>query len=149
MARGVNKVILVGNLGNDPESRQLPNGDAVCNMTVATSDTWKDKNSGEQREKTEWHRVVAFRRLAEIMGQYLHKGSKVYIEGKLQTRMWEKDGQKHYTTEIVASEMQMLDSKGGGGGGAMPSTGEGSSSNSQSQDFGPPPAEDFDDDIPF
>lgn len=151
MARGVNKVILVGNLGNDPETRFMPDGNAVTNITVATSINWKDKDSGESKERTEWHRVVFFRRLAEIAGEYLKKGSKVYVEGSLRTRQWEKEGQKHYTTEIVASEMQMLDSRGGGGG-AMPST-EGSTSSSQSssqsQDFGPPPVEDFDDDIPF
>ena len=147
MARGVNKVILLGNLGNDPETRYMPNGNAVTNITVATSISWKDRDSGEQKEKTEWHRVVFFRRLAEIAGEYLKKGSKVYIEGSLRTNQWEKEGQKHYTTEIVASEMQMLDSRGGGG--AVPSTGGGSTASSQSQDFGPPPVEDFDDDIPF
>jgi single-strand DNA-binding protein len=152
MARGVNKVILLGNLGNDPETRYMPNGNAVTNITVATSISWKDRDSGEQKEKTEWHRVVFFRRLAEIAGEYLKKGSKVYIEGSLRTNQWEKEGQKHYTTEIVADEMQMLDSRGGGG--AMPSTGGGSttsspSQSSKSQDFGPPPVEDFDDDIPF
>ncbi len=148
MARGVNKVILVGNLGNDPETRYMPDGNAVTNITVATSRSWKDRDSGEQKERTEWHRVVFFRRLAEIAGEYLKKGSKVYIEGALRTRNWEKDGQKHYTTEIVANEMQMLDSRGGGG--AMPATGDSTNSQSdQSQDFGPPPVEDFDDDIPF
>lgn len=146
MARGVNKVILVGNLGNDPETRHMPDGNAVTNITVATSISWKDRDSGDQKERTEWHRVVFFRRLAEIAGEYLKKGSKVYVEGSLRTRQWEKDGQKHYTTEIVASEMQMLDSRGGGG---MPTTSAESSSSSQSQDFGPPPADDFDDDIPF
>ncbi len=148
MARGINKVILVGNLGNDPETRYMPDGGAVTNISVATSKSWKDKNSGEQREKTEWHRVVCFRRLGEIAAEYLKKGSKVYIEGELQTRQWEKEGQKHYTTEIIAREMQMLDSRGGVGGG-MPSTEGGESASSPSQDFGPPPADDFDDDIPF
>ena len=123
---GVNKVILVGNVGQDPEVKNLPNGDAVCNISVATSKSWKDKNTGEKREKTEWTRIVLWRRLGEIAGQYLKKGSKVYIEGELETRMWEKDGQKHYTTEVNAREMQMLDSRGdgqqspsdsGGGGG--------------------------------
>ena len=146
MARGINKVILVGNLGNDPETRYMPDGGAVTNISVATSKSWKDKNSGEQREKTEWHRVVLFRRLGEIAAEYLKKGSKVYIEGELQTRQWEKDGQKHYTTEIIAREMQMLDSRGGGAG--MPTEG-GDTASSPSQDFGPPPADDFDDDIPF
>jgi single-strand DNA-binding protein len=114
--RGVNKVIVVGNLGQEPEVKFMPNGDAVCNITVATSETWKDKASGEQRESAEWHKISAFGRLAEIMGEYLHKGSKVYIEGKLKTRKWQdNNGQDRYSTEIVASEMQMLDSKGGGG----------------------------------
>jgi single-strand DNA-binding protein len=115
-SRGVNKVILIGNLGQDPEVRYMPNGGAVTNITVATSETWKDKNTGEMQEKTEWHRVVMFRRLAEIAGEYLKKGSKVYLEGKLQTRKWQdQQGQDRYTTEIVADEMQMLDSRGGGG----------------------------------
>lgn len=113
-SRGVNKVILVGNLGQDPEIKHLQNGNAVCNITVATSETWKDKQTGEQKEQTEWHRVVAFQRLAEIMGEYLHRGSKVYIEGSLKTRKWQdQSGQDRYTTEIVASEMQMLDSRSG------------------------------------
>ena len=147
MARGINKVILVGNLGNDPETRYMPDGGAVTNISIATSKSWKDKNSGEQREKTEWHRVVLFRRLGEIAAEYLKKGSKVYIEGELQTRQWEKDGQKHYTTEIIANEMQMLDSRGGGG--SMPSTERADTTSGPAQDFGPPPADDFDDDIPF
>lgn len=111
-ARGVNKVIIVGNLGRDPEVKYMSNGNAVTKLAVATSEVWKDKTSGEQQEKTEWHPIIAFGKLAEIMGQYLKKGSKVYVEGKLQTRMWEKEGQKHYTTEIIASEFQMLDGKG-------------------------------------
>ena len=113
MARGINKVILVGNLGRDPETRYLPSGGAVTNVSLATSWSWKDRDSGEQKEKTEWHRVVFFNRLGEIAGEYLKRGSKVYIEGELRTREWEKEGQKHFTTEIVANEMQMLDSKGG------------------------------------
>lgn len=114
MARGVNKVILIGNLGNDPEQKSLPSGNAVTNITVATSESWKDKQTGQQQERTEWHRVVFFNRLAEIAGQYLNKGSKVYIEGSLRTRKWQdQSGQDRYTTEIVASEMQMLDSRGG------------------------------------
>ncbi len=114
MARGVNKVILVGNLGADPEVRYLPSGGAVTNITVATSESWKDKQSGQAQERTEWHRVVLFNRLAEIAGEYLRKGAKVYIEGSLRTRKWQdKNGQDKYTTEIVGSEMQMLDSKGG------------------------------------
>ena len=117
MARGINKVILVGNLGKDPEVRYMPNGQAVANVTIATSESWKDKNTGEQQEKTEWHRVVFFRRLAEIVGEYLKKGSKIYVEGKLQTRKWQDNqGQDRYTTEIIANEMQMLDSKGGAPG---------------------------------
>jgi len=114
MARGINKVILIGNLGKDPEVRYSPNGGAVTTITLATSESWKDKNTGEQVDKTEWHRVVFFRRLAEVAGEYLKKGSKVYIEGKLQTRKWQdQQGQDRYTTEVVANEMQMLDSKGG------------------------------------
>lgn len=117
MARsGINKVILVGNLGQDPEVRAMPNGDASCSLSIATSDSWKDKQTGEQRDKTEWHRVVAFRRLAEIMGEYLRKGSKVYIEGRLQTRKWkDQQGVDRYTTEILANEMQMLDTRANAG----------------------------------
>lgn len=116
MARGVNKVILIGNLGNDPETKYMPSGNAVTNITVATSESWKDKNTGQQQERTEWHRVVFFNRLAEIAGEYLRKGSKVYLEGSLRTRKWQdQQGQDRYTTEIVASEMQMLDSRGEGG----------------------------------
>ncbi len=115
MSKGsVNKVILIGNLGQDPEVRYMPNGGAVCNISVATSESWKDKNSGESQERTEWHRVVLFRKLAEIAGEYLKKGAKVYLEGKLQTRKWQdQQGQDRYTTEIVADQMQMLDSRGG------------------------------------
>lgn len=115
-SRGVNKVILVGNVGQDPETRYLPSGGAVCNITLATSETWKDKNTGQQQERTEWHRVVFFQRLAEIVAEYVRKGSKLYIEGSLRTRSYEKEGQKHYATEIVANEMQMLDSRGAGAG---------------------------------
>lgn len=114
MARGINKVILVGNLGKDPESKFMPNGNAVTNIAIATSESWKDKQTGQQQERTEWHRVVFFNRLAEIATEYLKKGSKVYLEGSLRTRKWQaQDGQDRYTTEIVASEMQMLDSRGG------------------------------------
>ncbi len=113
MARGVNKVILIGNVGDNPEVRYLPSGNAVTNITLATSKTWKDKETGQSQERTEWHRIVFFNRLGEIAGEYLHKGSKVYIEGALRTRKWQgQDGQDRYTTEIVASEMQMLDSRG-------------------------------------
>ncbi len=111
-SKGINKVIIVGNLGQDPEMRQLPSGGAVANITVATSEAWKDKTTGEQKEQTEWHRVVFFNRLADIVGEYLKKGAKVYIEGSLQTRKWQdQSGQDRYTTEIKASTMQMLDSR--------------------------------------
>ena len=114
MARGINKVILIGNLGQDPETRFMPSGGAVTNVSLATSESWKDKQTGQPQERTEWHRVVFFNRLAEIAGEYLKKGSKVYVEGSLRTRKWQgQDGQDRYTTEIVASEMQMLDSRGG------------------------------------
>lgn len=161
MARGINKAILIGNLGGDPEVRYMPSGGAVANFTVATADTWKDKQSGEQKEKTEWHRVAAFNRLGEICGEYLKKGSKVYIEGRIQTRKWQgNDGQDRYTTEIIANEMQMLDSRGGGGGmggGTGAGMGGGMNQTPQSNNAGaapaaataPPPAADFDDDIPF
>ena len=119
MSRGINKVILVGNLGNDPEMKFAPRGDAICNLSVATSESWKDKQSGEAQERTEWHRVVVFKRLAEICGEYLRKGSKVYIEGQLRTRKWQdkETGADRYSTEIVAREMQMLDSRAGLPGG--------------------------------
>jgi single-strand DNA-binding protein len=118
MARGINKVILIGNLGQDPETKSLPSGSAVTNIRVATTEGWKDKQTGEKKEHTEWHSVVFFDRLAEIAGQYLKKGSKVYIEGRLTTRKWQdKNGNDRYTTEVRATDMQMLDSKGGGGGG--------------------------------
>ncbi|WP_455217809.1 single-stranded DNA-binding protein [Kaarinaea lacus] len=148
MARGINKVILIGNLGQDPEVKYMPNGGAVANITVATSESWKDKNTGETQEKTEWHRVVFYRRLAEIVGEYLKKGSKVYIEGKLQTRKWQdQSGNDRYTTEIVANEMQMLDSRGGGGD-FQPSSGS-SSSKKQPETAAAGGFDDFDDDIPF
>ena len=157
MARsGINKVILVGNLGSDPEVRYMPNGGAVCNLSVATSETWNDKQTGERREMTEWHRIVMYRRLAEIAGEYLRKGSKVYLEGRLQTRKWQaKDGQDRYTTEIVVNDMQMLDSRSGGTATyderPMPSP---NAAPAQTPEAAPaPPAssgfDDFDDDIPF
>ncbi len=158
MARGVNKVILVGNLGSDPETRYMPSGDAVTNISVATTESWKDKQTGEQKEKTEWHRVVMFRRLGEIAAEYLRKGSQVYIEGKLRTNKWkDRDGNDRYTTEIIADEMQMLGGRGGAGGGDYSSGGgsnapSGGGSRGQSgggKDSPPPPADDFDDDIPF
>ena len=163
-SRGVNKVILIGNLGNDPETRFFPDGGAVTNASIATSETWRDKQSGEQRERTEWHRVV-FRdrgnyRLGQIAGEYLKKGSKVFVEGSLQTRKWQdQSGQDRYTTEIVVNEMQMLDSRGSGQGGGFggdnfnqspqqaPAQGGGAPSQgaaAPAQDFN-----DFDDDIPF
>lgn len=119
--RGVNKVILVGNLGRDPEVRYLPSGGAVANVTIATSEAWKDKNTGQQQEQTEWHRVVFYGKLAEIAGEYLKKGSKVYVEGSLHTRKWQdkQTGQDKYSTEIKANTMQMLDSRGQGGGGGQ------------------------------
>ena len=147
MARGINKVILVGNLGADPETRYMPSGSAVTNLSVATSESWKDKQSGEQKERTEWHKVVMFDRLAEIAAEYLRKGSQVYIEGKLQTRKWQdRDGNDRCTTEVRASEMQMLGGRGGAGGAAPMSSGQGSAPPSAPPDTGP---DDFDDDIPF
>jgi len=169
-SRGVNKVILVGNLGNDPETRAFPSGDMVTNITLATSETWKDKQTGQPQERTEWHRVVFHRRLAEIAGEYLHKGSKVYIEGSLKTRKWQgKDGQDRYTTEIVAREMQMLDSRASGQGGGQSNYNQGGGQSNYNQGGGQtaaaqnqapasaapagnapaPDFSDFDDDIPF
>lgn len=148
MARGVNKVILVGNLGRDPEMRYTPSGLAVANMTIATSESWKDKQSGENVERTEWHRIVMYQRLAEIAGEYLRKGSKVYVEGRLQTRKWQDktSGQDRYTTEIIADSMQMLDSKGAGSGDA-PAYEKPAASSAAPQ--AAPVMESFDDDIPF
>ena len=146
--RGVNKVILIGNLGQDPEVRYMPNGNAVANVSLATSESWKDKNTGETQERTEWHRVVFFRRLAEIVGEYLKKGSKVYVEGRLQTRKWQdNNGQDRYTTEIVADQMQMLDSRGG----SAAFEGAGQSQQQSAPAAAPTPVQDegFDDDIPF
>ncbi len=157
MSRGVNKVIIVGNLGKDPETRYMPSGSAVTNLRIATTEAWKDKQSGEQQERTEWHSVAMFGRLAEIAAEYLRKGSQVYIEGKLRTRKWQdKEGKDRYTTEILADEMQMLGSKGGGGaagagagamGGATAAGGCGGG-RAAVNDSGAPPG-DFDDDIPF
>ena len=160
MARGINKVILIGNLGQDPETRYLPSGGAVTNVSLAPTESWRDRESGEQRDRTEWHRVVFFRRLAEIAGEYLKKGSKVYIEGQLRTRQWEREGQKHFTTEIVANEMQMLDSRGEGGssnyssqGGGQSSYGGGNASGdasaSNNSGFSEPPPAAFAGAIPF
>ncbi|HEY5740408.1 MAG TPA: single-stranded DNA-binding protein [Gammaproteobacteria bacterium] len=144
MARGVNKVILVGNLGNDPDTRYMPSGSAVTNLSVATNESWKDKQTGEQKDRTEWHKVAMFGRLAEIAAEYLRKGSQVYIEGKLRTRKWQdQNGNDRWTTEIIADEMQMLGGRTGAGAPAMGDS--------------PPPAapppepspDEFDDDIPF
>ena len=152
MARGINKVIIVGNVGGDPETRYMPSGSAVTNLTVATNESWKDKQTGEQKERTEWHRVAMFNRLAEIAAEYLRKGSQVYIEGKLRTRKWQgKDGQDRYTTEIIADQMQMLGGRGGGGNVGGGNQG-GDQSGDQSGGGGAPPQpgpDDFDDDIPF
>ena len=156
MARGVNKVILVGNLGRDPEVRYMPSGSAVANAALATSDTWRDKQTGEQQERTEWHNLVFYGRLAEIAGEYLKKGSKIYAEGRLQTRKWQdkNTGTDRYTTEIIVNEMQMLDSRGGsdyGDSSGFKRSSGGSADNSHSA---PPQQQadnmnDFDDDIPF
>ena len=154
-SRGVNKVILVGNVGNDPEVRYMPNGNAVANISVATSDSWKDKNTGDQQERTEWHRVVFFNRLAEIVEQYVKKGTKLYLEGRLQTRSYEQDGIKKYSTEIVANEMQMLDSRGAGANqefGDQPSAPSVSSAREPTEGSGQQAStnfDNFDDDIPF
>lgn len=169
MASGsINKVILIGNLGADPEMRYTQDQSAVANLRIATSERWTDRATNERRERTDWHRVVCFRRLAEICGEYLHKGSKVYIEGQLQTRSWEgQDGQTRYMTEVVARDMQMLDSRGSGGGFGGPDDGGGYGDRGGQRDRGgygsdqpprsPPPsppkpaadADDFEDDIPF
>ena len=139
MARGINKVIIVGNLGQDPEVKQMPSGGAVCNITVATSESWNDKNTGEKQERVEWHRIIFYRKLAEIAGEYLRKGSQIYVEGKLQTRKWQdQSGADRYTTEIVANEMQMLGGKASAQA-AKPITQPEAASG----------ANDFDDDIPF
>lgn len=148
MSRGVNKVILIGNVGQDPEVRYTPNGTAVANISLATSESWKDKNTGEAKERTEWHRISFFNRLAEIVSDYVRKGSKIYVEGQLRTRSWEQDGITRYATEIVASEMQMLDGK--------PAGQQAPSQESQARKQAPKkapqqaPADDFlDDDLPF
>lgn len=166
MARGINKVILIGNCGQDPDTKYTASGAAVTNLSVATSESWKDKQTGQMQDRTEWHRVVFFNRLAEIAGEYLRKGSKVYIEGKLQTRKWQdQGGQDRYTTEIVANELQMLDSRGEGAGGDNAGYGGGQPSRPApaAQNYGggqqsapsnvshapPPDMDSFDDDIPF
>lgn len=167
MARGVNKVILIGHLGADPETRAMPSGSSVANLRIATTESWRDKQSGEQQERTEWHRVALFGRLAEIAGEYLRKGSQVYIEGSLRTRKWQdKQGNERYSTEIVGNEMQMLGGRGGGGGGGgagagAPGAGSGAPGGTPREplpDYAGPGGgggasgserEDFDDDIPF
>ena len=144
MARGINKVIIVGNLGADPDSRAMPSGNAVTNISVATSESWNDRDTGEKQEKTEWHRVVFFNRLAEIAAQYLKKGSQVYVEGKLQTRKWEdKEGNERWTTEVVANQMQMLGDRMSG------DISNDNASSSQSSSDNDNPDIEFDDDIPF
>lgn len=154
-SRGVNKVIIVGNLGKDPEVRYMPSGGAVTNITVATSEVWKDKQTGNNQERTEWHRIVFFNKLAEIAGEYLKKGSKVYLEGSLRTRKWQgQDGQDRYTTEIVASEMQMLDSRSGGtanfdSAAQSPQNQYSAPSNQGGAPSAVPVDAPFDDDIPF
>ena len=148
MARGINKVILVGNLGADPETRAMPSGSSVTNIRIATTESWKDKNTGDQQERTEWHSIAFFGRLAEIAGEYLNKGSQVYVEGKLRTRKWQdREGNDRWTTEVVANELQMLGGRAGAGApaqGAAP-TAPPQSSGDTPQDTSTP----FDDDIPF
>lgn len=159
MARGINKVILIGNVGVDPEVRYLPNGNPVTTLSIATSESWKDKNTGEKQDRTEWHRVVCFNRLGEIAGEYVRKGSKLYVEGSLRTRKWQdQQGQDRYTTEIIANDIQMLDSKGGNVGSyedmpqtqfapSQPSTNRQSAS--QTNQMPPDAFDQFDDDVPF
>ena len=156
MARGINKVILVGHLGADPESRAMPSGRNVTNLRLATSESWKDKQSGEQKERTEWHGIVLYDRLGEVASEYLRKGSQVYIEGRLQTRKWQdKEGKDRYTTEIIANDMQMLGGRSGGGGGGGAQAG--GTSEPRERSSAPEPAaagagagpSDFDDDVPF
>ena len=157
MSRGINKVILIGNLGQDPDVRYTQSGDAVANVSLATSESWKDKNTGEAQERTEWHRVVFFGKVAEVVKEYLHKGSKIYVEGQLRTRKWQdKDGQDRYTTEVVVSlggTLQMLDSRPEGGASTHQGQGNGRpvqtpapAANAHGRPPEPPP---FDDDIPF
>lgn len=146
---GVNKVIVLGNVGREPETRYLQNGGAVCNFSVATSESWNDKNSGEAKEKTEWHNVVAFRKVAEILSQYVKKGDKIYIEGKLSTSSWEKDGQKHYRTEIVVNDFQLLGSPQQSNGQAKQQHQERKADGFQQPPNQSVPDEGFQDDIPF
>ncbi|KTD62574.1 single-stranded DNA-binding protein [Legionella spiritensis] len=159
MARGINKVILIGNVGVDPDVRYMPNGNAVTTLSIATSETWKDKQTGDRQERTEWHRVVCFNRLGEIAGEYVRKGSKLYIEGSLRTRKWQdQQGQDRYTTEIVANDIQMLDGKGTASAGGYDDAGAGqqhppaagTSRKTQQPQTAPQDAfDELDDDIPF
>ena len=153
MARGINKVILIGNLGADPETRAMPSGTTVANLRIATSESWRDKQSGEQQERTEWHRVALFGRLGEVAAEYLRKGSQVYIEGSLRTRKWQdKQGNERYSTEIVANDMQMLGGRGGGGAAGAASTGGAGAAApafAEESGGGAGRSEEFDDDIPF
>ena len=152
MARGVNKVILIGNMGNDPDIRYTASGAAVANISLATYESWRDKVSGEQQEHTEWHRIVFFGRLAEIVGEYLHKGSQIYVEGRLQTRKWQdKEGNDRYSTEIVANEMQMLGNRGGGSAtfDSVPQTDKSGNRPEPEPVSSGSTSNDFDDDIPF
>jgi len=149
-SKGLNKVMIIGNLGNEPESRYLPSGSAVTNISIATSDSWRDKSTGEKQERTEWHRVTFYGKLAEIAAQYLHKGSQVYVEGRLQTRKWQdKGGQDRYTTEIIANEMQMLGRRGEGTGNFEPSPEAPARQSSSPAPASAGPVDDFDDDVPF
>ncbi len=159
-SRGLNKVMLIGNLGADPETRYTAGGAAITNVRIATSEQWKDKSSGENQERTEWHRIVFFGRLAEIAAEYLRKGSQIYVEGSIRTNKWQnKEGVDQYTTEIIASEMQMLGSRGGSGGSASSGAGNSYDQSAPSRapnkapgkgaPAAPPPSDDFDDDIPF
>ena len=153
MARGINKAILIGNLGADPETRHTAGGNAVTNIRIATSESWRDRQSGEQQERTEWHRIVMFGKLGEIAGEYLRKGSKVYIEGRIQTRKWQgQDGQDRWTTEVVANEMQMLDSRGGSAPFDDNSNQSQQNYNQPQQNYNGPPSDNgggLEDDIPF
>ncbi len=150
MARGINKVILVGNLGADPDTRYMPSGKAVTNIRVATSESWKDRQTGDQQERTEWHTVVLFDKLGEIAAEYLRKGSQVYIEGSLRTRKWQdKEGKDRYSTEIVARDMQMLGGRGGGAGGGEPRPARSAPAEERSAPAPAPDTGEFDDDIPF
>ena len=163
MARGINKAILIGNLGNDPDIRYTASGTAIANISLATAESWRDKNTGEQQERTEWHRIVFFGRLAEVVGEYLRKGSQIYVEGRIQTRKWQdKEGNDRYSTEVVANEMQMLGGRGGGAGAGAPMNTDSQARAPKAGNTAPPPdkpepaagpgaapADDFDDDIPF